>query len=148
MIKYIYTIGFTKKKAEYFFELLADKNIETVIDIRLNNTSQLAAFAKYPDIEFFLEKINHIKYIHDVKFSPDERTLKRYKKKEITWDQYVVEFAETMKNRRIDDYIKKNYSLEKPVCLLCSEATAEKCHRRLVAEMFLEVDNKLEIVHL
>lgn len=148
MINQLYTIGFTKKKAEYFFELLNRNEIDMILDIRLNNTSQLAAFAKYPDIKFFLKQLNNIDYVHDIKFSPDENTLKRYKKKDITWDGYVLEFNETMELRDINTHIEDNYLKDIKICLLCSEATAEQCHRRLVANKFKELNHSLEIVHL
>ena len=148
MIKEIYTIGFTKKTAQTFFELLKEKQIEIVLDIRLNNTSQLAAFTKYPDIEYFLHEISNIAYIHDTKFSPTEETLNRYKKKEINWDQYVEEFIQTMKSREIAKYIKANYLIEKKICLLCSEVTAIQCHRSLIANEFKEIINELKVIHL
>ncbi|MEG0566355.1 MAG: DUF488 family protein, partial [Hungatella sp.] len=66
----IYTIGFTKKSAEKFFDLLIRNNISIVLDIRLNNTSQLAGFSKFPDIKFFLEKIGGIDYLSDIRFAP------------------------------------------------------------------------------
>ena len=68
----IYTIGFTHKTAEDFFTILKKSGTSTLIDVRLNNTSQLAGFSKYPDIRFFLEQICNIKYIHDIKFAPEE----------------------------------------------------------------------------
>jgi len=148
MINGIYTIGFTQKTAQTFFELLKKSNIDVVLDIRLNNTSQLAAFAKYPDIKYFLKEMCDIEYIHDTKFSPSESTLKRYKKKEINWNQYVEEFAKTMNERKINEYIQSKYTINKKICLLCSEATAEQCHRRLIANDFKQVFDKLEIIHL
>ena len=42
----IYTIGFTQKSAEQFFEAIKKNNIELLIDVRLNNKSQLAGFSK------------------------------------------------------------------------------------------------------
>lgn len=75
----IYTIGFTQKDANYFFETLKPNDIGLVLDIRLNNSSQLSGFSKYPDIKYFLKKLCTIDYIHDTKFSPTESTLKRYK---------------------------------------------------------------------
>ena len=144
----LFTIGFTKKSAEIFFNLLRSNNIEIVLDIRLNNTSQLAAFAKYPDIQFFLKEICNIGYIHDKKLAPEEDTLKKYKKKDINWNEYVKEFENTMINRNIDSYIKNNYNHMKNICLLCSEHVADECHRRLVATKFKEHFNDLEILHL
>lgn len=146
----IYTIGFTKKDAKTFFELIKNNNITLVIDVRLNNTSQLAGFSKYPDIKYFLAKCAKCYYKSDKKFSPSENTLDDYKKKKINWEEYVIQFNDTMSERNIRNYIKKHYSeiLEKEtVCFLCSEETPENCHRRLIAEIFAEEFN-LNIIHL
>lgn len=148
MSRQIYTIGFTKKTAQKFFELLNKNNGEFVLDIRLNNTSQLAGFAKYPDIKYFLHVISNIEYAHDPEFSPTEATLKKYRKKEISWQQYVEEFNKTMAQRNIREYIQSNYAINKRICLLCSESTADQCHRRLIGNEFQEVFNDLEVVHL
>ena len=144
----LYTIGFTQKSAKKFFELLKNNGVQTIIDIRLNNTSQLAGFAKFPDVEFFLEELCTINYIHDIKFAPEEKTLKNYKNKTINWEQYVAEFNNTMKNRHIEEYIQKNYKNYDNICLLCSEPTAEKCHRRLIAEIFQSQYANLQVKHL
>ncbi|TJX12702.1 DUF488 domain-containing protein [Tissierella creatinini] len=144
----IYTIGFTKKTAERFFNILKENRIELVLDIRLNNTSQLAGFAKFPDIKYFLNQICGIEYIHDVRFSPSEETLKRYKKKAINWEQYISEFNITMNERNINKDIKENYSLDKNVCLLCSEVTSENCHRSLVSSRFKDIFGDIDIINL
>ena len=144
----MFTIGFTKKKAADFFSLLIENDVKLVVDIRLNNTSQLAAFAKFPDIEYFLYKICNIDYIHDKSFSPEESTLSKYKKKLISWEQYEDEFNSTMLNRSIESYIRDNYSKYDNLCLLCSEAEADQCHRRLLANIFKEQFNDIEIIHL
>lgn len=148
MMDKIFTIGFTKKSAKTFFELLEDNDIEVLLDIRLNNTSQLAAFTKYPDIKYFLKEICNIEYIHDIAFAPDENTLKKFKKKLINWEQYIIEFTQTMSKRNINKYIKAHYIIEKRLCLLCSEATPNQCHRSLVANYFREILPVLTIVHL
>lgn len=142
------TIGFTKKTAKQFFSILTKNNIDTVVDIRLNNSSQLAGFSKYPDIEFFLEKICNTGYKHDLHFAPKDSTLTKYKKKQISWDEYEKEFAQTMMERKITEYIKANYSSEGSICLLCSEPTPENCHRRLVANYFKEIFHEVQILHL
>ena len=147
MIK-VCTIGFTKKTAKQFFSILTKNNIDAVVDIRLNNSSQLAGFSKYPDIEFFLEKICNTGYKHDLHFAPKDSTLTKYKKKQISWDEYEKEFAQTMMERKITEYIKANYSSEGSICLLCSEPTPENCHRRLVANYFKEIFHEVQILHL
>lgn len=144
----VFTIGFTKISAEKFFSIIKNNEISLLVDVRLNNTSQLAAFSKYPDIVFFLKEICNCDYKHEVLFAPKESTLSLYKKKIIDWNKYVDEFSEAMENRQIKDYIEKNYNNDQDICLLCSEPTPKFCHRRLIAELFLEVFPRKTIVHL
>lgn len=145
----IYTIGFTKISAEQFFSRLINNHIDIVLDIRINNTSQLAGFSKYPDIEYFLKSIAAIQYISDINFAPTESILKDYKNKNISWDEYEKRFDLLMDERNIEGYIKKNYdmALTKNLCLLCSEDKANNCHRRLVAEYFKQIFGN-NIIHL
>ena len=49
----IFTIGFTKKSAEQFFNLLKQPGLVRLVDARLNNVSQLAGFTKKDDLGFF-----------------------------------------------------------------------------------------------
>ncbi len=144
----IYTIGFTKKTAEEFFNLISINSIDILIDIRLNNTSQLASFTKYPDIQFFLKKICNVKYIHDTMFAPLDSTLHKYKEKLISWEQYEVEFIKTMTSRNITNYILSNYTIENTLCLLCSEPTAERCHRSIISNCFKSAFSDLNIIHI
>ena len=144
----VYTIGFTQKNARKFFNLLRDNNVKTVVDIRLNNTSQLAAFAKGEDLKFFLTEFCGIEYIHDTTFAPTEILLKDYKNKKVSWLDYENEFDRIMKGRNIKEYIAKKYKGKDSICLLCSEALPNQCHRRLVAEIFKEVLEKVQIIHL
>ncbi|GAA0084823.1 hypothetical protein UT300007_12620 [Clostridium sp. CTA-7] len=147
----IYTIGFTKKSAERFFELLEENNVETVFDVRLNNSTQLAGFSKGKDMEFFLRRILSINYIHNIEFSPTKEILDDYKKKKISWENYEEKFGKLLKARKLESYIKNNLKdkLDK-ICFLCSEDTAEHCHRRLVAEYIKDIlkDEDIEIVHI
>jgi len=137
----VFTIGFTQKHAEEFYEKIKKAKIDLLIDVRLNNISQLASFSKYPDIVYFLDKLCNVKYCHDIMLSPTETLLKNYKKGVVTWDEYEVVFKKTMTERKITEYICEKYSdySNSNICLLCSEPTADKCHRRLVAQYFNEV---------
>lgn len=146
----IFTIGFTKKSAKTFFELLELHGVTDLIDVRLYNSSQLYGFAKMPDLKFFLNRISRIEYKHDSKFTPPEDILKLYQQKIISWQEYVEEFEKTMQERRIIPHILTNYSDSPEVryCLLCAEVSAANCHRRLIAEKFAEAFSGMEIVHL
>ncbi len=147
-MKHIYTIGFTQKTAQEFFELLKNNNVVLILDIRLNNTSQLAAFAKYPDIKYFLKTICNIDYVYDSMFAPSEEIMKNYKNKKIDWLQYKKDFSELLKQRNINSLIKEKYSSKNNICLLCSEAMPTSCHRQLIAEKFNELFDDIKIIHL
>ncbi|MBO4401194.1 MAG: DUF488 domain-containing protein [Selenomonadaceae bacterium] len=146
----IFTIGFTRKSAETFFELLELHQITEVIDVRLYANTQFAGFAKAPDLKFFLKRVSSIEYRRDLKFAPTEELFKSYQKQIITWADYEKIFAQIMKERHIESHIQRNYSdsPEFRYCLLCTEVSAENCHRRLVAEKFAEVFDGMEIIHL
>lgn len=145
----IYTIGFTKKTAEVFFNMIKDNNINILVDIRLNNTSQLAGFSKFPDVKYFLKNLSNCEYIHDVRLSPSERTLKDFKAKRINWEEYVIDFNKTLEEREVKKYIEEKYIKykDKNICLLCSEVKHTECHRSIVSEIFKEIWDK-DIINL
>ncbi|OGR46945.1 MAG: hypothetical protein A2021_03795 [Elusimicrobia bacterium GWF2_52_66] len=140
----IYTIGFTKKTAEQFFTKLQTNKVKKLFDIRLNNKSQLAGFAKGHDLEYFLKVICGIGYVYLQDLAPTDEILDAYQGKKMTWDEYEVKFKQLLKDRKLN--LKK--SDFEDACLLCSEPTAEKCHRRLAAEHLAELFGDAKIVHL
>ncbi len=142
----LYTVGFTKKNAETFFTLLTKNGVRKLIDVRLNNVSQLAGFTKQDDLKYFLKELCGIEYYHYEYLAPTENILKRYKNKEISWKQYELEFNSLIEKRKIEEKISLDLLTDS--CLLCSEATAENCHRRLVAEYLKKVYEQINIVHL
>lgn len=127
------TIGFTKTTAESFFGRLTRAQVRRVIDVRLNNTSQLAGFAKADDLRFFLKSIGNIDYVHQPLLAPTQDILDAFKKqKAVDWRVYEDQFLSLMSSRRIEDKLKPE-ELDRG-CLLCSEDKPHHCHRRLVAE--------------
>lgn len=142
----IFTIGFTKKSAKEFFEILKTNNIEQIIDIRLNNTSQLAGFTKKDNLEYFLKELCSIDYFHFIFLAPTKEIRDRYIKSK-DWDVYVKEYIELLDTRRVLDKLDKSYFKRKS-CFLCSEASADHCHRRLLVEYLKEHWDYVEIVHL
>jgi uncharacterized protein (DUF488 family) len=142
----LYTIGFTQKSAEDFFAYLEKARIKRMIDVRLNNASQLAGFTKKSDFIYFLKIICGCGYRHETLLAPTKEILEGYKKKKIGWAEYEKQFNELMRTR-------KAHTLASPAelhraCLLCSEPTPENCHRRLVAEYMKDHFGNLEIKHL
>lgn len=142
----LYTIGFTKKSAEKFFNMLIDTGVQRVIDIRLNNTSQLAGFAKKDDLIYFLSKIGDIDYTHRPELAPTQEIMDGFKTKKGAWEVYEKKFLALLAQRSVEDAIPKK--MLDGACLLCSEEKPQKCHRRLVAEYFREKWPEIEIVHL
>lgn len=141
----IFTIGFTKKSAQEFFTRLQRPGLVRVVDVRLNNSSQLAGFAKKSDLEYFLRSICKIDYVHLPALAPTQELLDSYKKKKGDWERYAADFLELMRERNAESAVEK--TLLDGGCLLCSEDTPEHCHRRLVAEYFQHIYGG-EIIHL
>lgn len=141
----LYTIGFTQKSAEEFFSLLSKNNIECLIDVRLNNVSQLAGFAKAKDLQYFLKKICNINYIHNTIYAPTKDILDRYKKNMISWQDYEIQYKTLIKNRNVEKQFLKDIYYFENVCLLCSENAAQYCHRRLLAEY---LKDKIQNIHI
>lgn len=142
-----YTIGFTKKKAEEFFDLLKINNVKRILDVRVNNSSQLSAYAKKDDLRFFLKELCDADYLHIPDLAPTKDLLRSYRKEKISWEKYEEEFLNLMVKRNIEKTVTPD--LLHDSCLLCSEHKPHFCHRRLVVEYLNENTNmNLEIKHL
>jgi uncharacterized protein (DUF488 family) len=133
----IATIGFTQSTAEHFFERLKAAMVERLVDIRLNNVSQLAGFAKSADLQYFLRVVCNAGYEHDLRLAPAQELLDGYRTKRVSWDEYELRFLALMRERGVPDVIDRA-PYERKTALLCSEATPERCHRRLVAGLLAE----------
>jgi uncharacterized protein (DUF488 family) len=142
----IYTIGFTKKSAEQFFEALRGVNARRVVDVRLNNISQLAGFAKRRDLIYFLEKICSMQYTHALELAPTQELLDTYKKHGGDWNQYESDFLELLKARKVE--LEWMTGLRDGDCFLCSEELPVHCHRRLVAEYLAKHHGEVQIEHI
>jgi uncharacterized protein (DUF488 family) len=142
----LYTIGFTKTTAESFFTRLAKAGVKKVIDVRLNNISQLAGFAKKDDLRYFLKAICGIGYEHRPELAPTQDMLDEYKKRRGDWARYEERFLELMAQRKVEETVPR--SAVDQACLLCSEDKPHHCHRRLVAEYWKKKWGDLEVIHL
>ncbi|MBZ9746747.1 DUF488 domain-containing protein [Mesorhizobium sp. CO1-1-7] len=144
---HVSTIGFTKSTAERFFERLLNANVKKLIDVRLNNTSQLAGFAKAEDLAYFLRKIGGIQYVHQPMFAPTADILDAYKKEKGDWSVYERQFTQLLEGRKIEERLRPD--MFDGTCLLCSEATPHHCHRRLVCEYLnSKWGSPLKVLHL
>jgi uncharacterized protein (DUF488 family) len=143
----IFTIGFTKKSAETFFTRLANAGVKRLVDVRLNNVSQLAGFTKRDDLRYFTKTICKIDYVHLPELAPTADILDPYKKaKNGDWDLYERQFLDLMRSRHIESTVSRD--VLDGGCLLCSEEEPHHCHRRLVAEYLKEHWPDVEIEHI
>jgi uncharacterized protein (DUF488 family) len=144
----IFTIGFTQTSAEDFFGRLRSHRIERLLDVRLNNRSQLAGFAKRDDLAYFLRELVDVSYEHAPSLAPSSEILDAYKKRrDMPWQEYEERFLQLMRERRVEDELNPRDFNQRTV-LLCSEATPEHCHRRLVVEYLAEHWPSVAAVHL
>lgn len=143
----IYTIGFTQKSARQFFDILKSNGIRRLVDVRLSNTGQLAGFTKSVDLAYFLHAICGAEYIHQPLLAPTKELLSDYRHGKRTWAEYEDIFNALLAERRIETAISPDL-FDIPAVMLCSEPTAEQCHRRLVAEYLQRHWDDVTIRHL
>jgi uncharacterized protein (DUF488 family) len=129
----VFTIGFAQKTAPQFFGLLRENGIKRLVDIRLSNLSQLAGFTRKPDLPFFLQELCQAEYLHLPVLAPTKELMDAYKKEKGAWEVFEERFKALLAERKVEEKMDRSL-FAVPTVLLCSEPTAEKCHRRLVAE--------------
>lgn len=142
----LYTIGFTKRSAESFFEALRTAGVRRLLDVRLNNRSQLAGFTKAGDLAYFLRELCGAEYEHRLDLAPTAPLLDGYRKGGGSWEAYEKGFRALLAERRIERLARALF--DGPTALLCSEPTAEHCHRRLVAEHLAGYWPEVAVHHL
>lgn len=143
----ISTIGFTQKSAEEFFTILREAGIKRLIDVRRRNQSQLAGFTKQADLSYFLRELCQVEYEHEPRLAPTAELMTAYRRQEIGWPEYQARFLQLLAERQAATFLAKERWI-KPTVLLCSEPSAEHCHRRLVAEYLQEAWGDVVIRHL
>lgn len=145
---HLYTIGFTQKRAETFFTQLRTNGVKRLVDIRLNPGGQLSGFAKQDDLPYLLRELaTGCEYIHLPELAPTKQILGDYRL-DHNWARYVERFNQLMDERDIPAKLDEDLFSSATCCLLCSEATPEQCHRRLVAERLSSAWPYFTIIHL
>jgi uncharacterized protein (DUF488 family) len=144
----LYSIGFTQKSAQKFFKLLRDNGVQRLIDIRIHPQGQLSGFARQEDLPYFLlELAGQCQYLYLPDLAPSEEMMKEYRK-DGNWVRYEARFEALMDERNIPDGLDRSIFESATGCLLCSEASPEHCHRRLVTERLARHWTGLEVVYL
>ena len=143
----LFTLGFTQKSAEHFFNLLKQHQVKQVLDVRLNNVSQLAGFAKRNDLRFFLQELCQVDYTHALQLAPTSDLLKRYQKQLMSWEEYAQAFTDLMYQRKIEQLFTPQDLARS--CLLCSEHQPHHCHRSVVVNYLSQQwGSQFKVVHL
>ena len=141
------TIGHAGTGAEGFFARLADGGVRAVIDVRLRPSSQFAGFAKGGDLRYFLRRLCGIDYRHEPLLAPTAALLADYRAGRCGWDAYAKAFDALLRERRAAARLDPAAFAD--ACLLCAEAGAERCHRRLAAEHLAAAwPGRWRVVHL
>lgn len=143
----IFTIGYGQKRAEEFFELLNSNHIKVLIDIRLNNTSQLAGYTKKDDLPYFLRKICGAEYRHLLFLAPAKEIFEAYKKKKGSWEVFEQDYLALLGERKVEERLDRR-DFETPTVLLCSEPEPDRCHRRLLGEYLRDKWGDVTLRHL
>ena len=143
----LFTIGFTGTSAANFFGRLKRAKIERLIDVRLNNVSQLAGFAKKNDLAFFLRELCDADYVHELLLAPRDEDLKAVRGNKLSWDEYEQRYAALLRERRVESTLDRKL-YDRRAVLLCSEAKPAHCHRRIAAEYLRDAWGGVTITHL
>jgi len=143
----VYTIGYRQKPLSSFITELRAAEVDAVIDIRLRNTSHLAGYTKKDTLEYLLREGFHIAYEHRPELAPTSEIMDRYSEDE-DWKAYEASFVPLLAERDAEEVGRQILARYRAPCLLCAEETAERCHRRLVGEYWVERLPGLRLVHL
>lgn len=143
----LYTIGFTGTSAANFFGRLRKAKIERLIDVRLNNVSQLAGFAKKNDLAFFLREICDADYVHELLLAPRDEDLKAVRGGKLSWGEYEQAYAALLRERHVESTLDRAL-FDRRAVFLCSEAKPAHCHRRIAAEYLRDTWGNITITHL
>ncbi|WP_204211791.1 DUF488 domain-containing protein [Corynebacterium urinipleomorphum] len=139
----LFTIGYSKKSAEEFFNLLRENGVKRVVDIRRHNTNQLAGFTKKDDLAWFLDVIAGIEYEHVLELAPSEELMHAYRKDGLPFDEFADKLRAQFDGRDMPTKAAFDHA-----ALLCSEADPSTCHRLVAAEYLADKWSGVEVVHL
>jgi uncharacterized protein (DUF488 family) len=142
----IFTIGFGQKTAREFFDILKAAGVRKVIDIRLNNVSQLAGFTKKDDLAYFLEALVGLGYEHHPELAPTKEMLDAYRGGKVEWAAHAERIRRLLAERAVENVLMPEAM--DGACLLCSEPEPDHCHRRIVAEFLADRWGNVTIRHL
>jgi uncharacterized protein (DUF488 family) len=145
----LYTIGFTRSTAECFISRLEEAGVRVLLDVRLKADGQLSGFAKSVDLQYFLKRLTSIAYKPFPILAPTAEMLRAYRKRQMSWEEYERGYLDVIRSRNLGEVL--SLADIDGACLLCSEHTAGRCHRRLAAEYIQQLfrgSAPIEIVHL
>jgi uncharacterized protein (DUF488 family) len=143
----LYTIGYKGKPLSTFVGQLREAGVDAVIDVRLRNTSHLAGYTKRDDLAFLLREGFDIAYEHHPELAPTIEIFRSYREDQ-DWEAYETRFLPLLAERAAEFVGQEIADRYRAPCLLCSEPTPDRCHRRLIAEYWAGYLPGLTVVHL
>jgi uncharacterized protein (DUF488 family) len=145
----ICTIGTAKRSAESFFGALNAAEVDLLADTRLRATSQLAGFTQARDLEYFVPRLTRANYRALPELAPTKAILDNYKRGLIDWPAYERAYLALLQERDAGSglaWLREDGPSR--VALLCSEQTADRCHRRLAADYLAAAWGDVSVRHL
>ncbi len=143
----LYTIGFSGKTAQQFFEILKKNKVDCLLDIRIYPSSDDAGFCYQVNLPYFLNEIANCDYRYCPELAPTEHLLDNYHL-DPDWEKYVKKFTSLMEKRKIPFSLDREFFKKRNCCFLCFEPIPEFCHRRLVSERIQKHWKDVEVIHL
>lgn len=147
MVDTVFTIGFTQKSAPVFFEALREAGVTRLLDVRVQNRSQLAGFTKQGDLPYLLEQILGVSYTHEPQLAPTTELMRDYRAERLDFDAFAAQYVALLAERAVESALEPAI-LDASTVLLCSEAEPDHCHRRLALEYLERHWGRREVVHL
>lgn len=116
--------------------------------MRLNNVSQLAAFSKRDDLRYFLRTICGADYRHELLLAPTLEMREAYNSKDMTFAEYAEAYTRLLASRKVELALSAADFNSKRTVLLCSEHSADRCHRRVALDYLNSKWGNVRAVHL
>ncbi len=128
----IYTIGYQNLSIDMFINVLIEKGIKTVLDVRNKPLSYKYGF-NYYWLNKYLPWFN-IKYIGIPELGIEEKYRKIFSQEQL-WKHYM----ESLEGKK--DYLDRACDIikEQPTVLMCFEMNPEDCHRLRLAKKIKEI---------
>ncbi|MEM1672996.1 MAG: DUF488 domain-containing protein [Archaeoglobaceae archaeon] len=140
----VYTTGYEGKSLEDLINILTEKGVKFLLDVREQPRSRRKEFSR-DNIKETLKKAG-IEYVSFKKLGTPREIRKKLKENSISFEKFAEEYRNHLANNENYLLLLKILASEKTSVIMCYEADWKKCHRAILTEA-LEKDG-FKVVHL